>query len=207
MVTASPVRARRKLWKRFLILLAILAIGLVLFYRPLLAGMADLLVLSDPVQKAQVIVALSGESNGEREAYAAELWKAGFAPKILVAGCQIAWKTIEADCMKRHLLELGVPSSAILQEKEGRNTREQAVNIGAKLRPLHVRSLILVTSPYHSRRAVAIFRNVLGSEIRVISAPVRNSSFQKEGWWTRSHDTRRVVGEYVSWVKFLMGLP
>ncbi|MCC6442790.1 MAG: YdcF family protein [Armatimonadetes bacterium] len=201
------LRNRRPILKLLLLALLILTAGALIFHRPLLTYAARSLIVTHPLEKADIIIALSGESSGEREAHAADIWKAGYAPRILVAGCRIAWKTNEAECMKRHLLELGIPESAILMEKEGENTVQQATNIQKRIEPLGAESLILVTSPYHTRRALRLFRDVFGPEYRIISSPVQASRFRIEEWWTRSYDTRMVMSEFIKWVKAWLRLP
>jgi uncharacterized SAM-binding protein YcdF (DUF218 family) len=61
--------------------------------------------------------------------------------------------------MKTALIQLGVPADRILLESTSRITRDQAVLTAAMLRNLGVRSLVLVTSDVHMRRALATFRH------------------------------------------------
>lgn len=199
---APGTKARRRLlWTAGAVIL------LFLLYRPLLTAAASVLILSEPPRRADFIVALSGVANGERERYAAELFHQGFAPRVLVCGCWIAWQTNEADAMTAHLKHLGVPADRILAEPDGYSTYTQAVRCVPILKRHKARTILLVTSPTHSRRAARIFRRVLRPEgIAVASCPVplSDSAFQLDGWWTRRRDVRTVAIEYMSWINRLV---
>ncbi|MGA2854123.1 MAG: YdcF family protein, partial [Verrucomicrobiota bacterium] len=121
-----------------------------------------LCVDSGPV-KADVIVVLGGGS-GERPARAAELFKELDAPRIIVSGF--------GDCEnnRRILLKAGVPAGAIQLEDKSRTTRENAGFTLKLLRAENARRVILVTTWYHSRRALACFEHY-APEIQFYSRP------------------------------------
>lgn len=110
-----------------------------------------LTVDSGPV-KADVLVVLGG-AGPDRTERAAQLFKAGEAPRILVSG----W----GDCLaNQHLLERdGVPAGDIILECRSRTTRENAKFSIPLLRALNARRVIIVTSWYHSRRALRCFEH------------------------------------------------
>lgn len=59
--------------------------------------------------------------------YAARLYRAGKAPRVLVSGGALPWSGVEqpeSSVMANLLQELGVPAASILQEAESRTTRE-----------------------------------------------------------------------------------
>ncbi|MGQ9525185.1 MAG: YdcF family protein [Armatimonadota bacterium] len=202
--TGKPSGSARRRWLLWALGAAVL---LALLHRPILTAAASALILSEPPRKADFIVVLSGVANGEREAYAAQLFHRGLAPKVLVCGCWIAWKTNEADAMAAHLRHLGVPPSSILIEGDSYSTYTQALRCLLILRRHKARSILLVTSPTHSRRAARIFRQVLGTAGIVVAScpvPLSDSEFQLEGWWTRRRDVRTVAVEYMSWINRLI---
>jgi uncharacterized SAM-binding protein YcdF (DUF218 family) len=108
-----------------------------------------LTVDSGPV-KADVLVVLGGGST-ERPRRAAELFHAGEAPQVLCSG--------EGDCRsnQRILINAGVPRTAIQLECDSLNTSENAQRTIALLREQGVKRVIIVTSWYHSRRALNCF--------------------------------------------------
>lgn len=103
--------------------------------------------------KADVIVLLGGGSQ-ERPERAAELFQTGAAPRILVSGAG-------DNDLNIHLLETsGVPASAISSEDKSISTLENAQFSVPLLRKMKARRVILVTTWYHSRRALACFEHV-----------------------------------------------
>ena len=61
--------------------------------------------------------------------------------------------------------------NAILLEDKSRTTEEDARFTKEIINRHGYKSCILVTSPYHSRRAFKIFTKIMGAEIKIISAP------------------------------------
>ncbi|MGC8835120.1 MAG: YdcF family protein [Armatimonadota bacterium] len=197
--TRKPVR-RSWITLLLLVFFAAAAVKLVL-------ALPLLFMYSEPPQKADFIVVLSGEKSGEREEYAARLYKSGYAPKILVCGNLIAWRTYESDAMAAHLIHLGVPQNRIFKEKQGGNTYAQAQGALQILKKHGARSVLLVTSPTHSKRAAAVFREALapaGIEVHCCPVPLSDSRFKLERWWTRRYDVHLVVVELASWVNYLV---
>ena len=67
--------------------------------------------------------------------------------------------TTDAD--QQRLVELaGVRDSWVLVPDPVRNTHDEALAMDRRLRPLNARSIALVTSPWHTRRACATFEQV-----------------------------------------------
>jgi uncharacterized SAM-binding protein YcdF (DUF218 family) len=123
-----------------------------------------LLHLRSSSVRAQVVVVLGGDPNA-RPFRALELFKAGVGRQILISG------NGDNDFIKRRLLLAGVPSSAIVQEPDSRNTKENAEFSVRWLRDHRVTSAVVVTSWYHSRRAVACFRHYAKGDIQISSSP------------------------------------
>ncbi len=123
----------------------------------------DHLVLSGPLSKADVILAL-GSHDTRVAVHAARLWHEGWSPLVVVSGGRgkitSGWEETEARVFARVLREHGVQADALLLEETAANTGE---NITASRRLLDgrgvaVRSGILVAKPYMTRRALATAR-------------------------------------------------
>jgi len=147
----------------------ILKILLVLFVMLLLAGLAAwffpqevLTVDSGPV-KADVMVVMGGAWL-ERPQRAAELFKQGEAPKILVSGSG------DYELNEQFLEKGGVPDAAIRLESNSHTTRENAEFSIPLLRQMGAHRVIIVTSWYHSRRALACFEHY-APDIKFYSRP------------------------------------
>jgi uncharacterized SAM-binding protein YcdF (DUF218 family) len=146
--------------RRFLLAVLALLFGAALV--ALLFPEQMLLMDSGEVQ-ADVIVVLGG-GLGERPIRAAELFKSGAAPEIIVSGGGDA----EDNC--RLLERNGVPAASIEVELKSKSTKQNANFCIPMLRRLGARRVIIVTTWYHSRRALQCFRHY-APDIRFFSRP------------------------------------
>ena len=182
---------------KVIILLLILA-ALIFFGHPFLLDKAGKFVYKkDELKPSDVIVVLAGEEKESVE-YGAYLFREEWAKKdrIIMAGGPLVWKHSWASLMKDHAEYLGIPGKNILLEDKSRTTEEDAKFTKEILQKYKYKSLILVTAPYHSKRAASIFRKVMGTDVKIISAPVENSWFKFEDWWKRRRDRSMVLSEY-----------
>lgn len=148
-----PTRARRR--APICLAWAIAATVLVAGCAAGLITAADtLLVVRGTLQLSDIIVVLGGDGT-RRAARAVELYAEGVAPEVLITG--------DGDCLdiRRLMVEGGVPPAAIETECMSRNTWENAVLSAPILRGRHVERAVLVTTWFHSRRALGSFRAVL----------------------------------------------
>ena len=96
----------------------------------------------------------------DRVWYAARLYHRGIARRIIVSGGSLLARngdpaTTEAEAMRRFLVDLGVPSDAIVSEGKSMNTRENIRNVREMVGEARV---ALVTSAFHMPRALKIAR-------------------------------------------------
>jgi uncharacterized SAM-binding protein YcdF (DUF218 family) len=94
----------------------------------------------------------------DRMRYAAQLFRQGLAPRIVVSGGDAqpdvaAGAETEADAMARFLIDLGVPKDAIVKESRSRNTGE---NMAFIRQMVGDRPVALVTSAFHMPRALQL---------------------------------------------------
>lgn len=180
---AGGWRTRRVL--RLAAFLAVLILAAAVAGEPILAGIGRWLIRPDPLPSAaDALVVLSGDPYGLREKEAARLWREGLAPVIIVSGGQIAWETIAARVMERHLLDLGIPADAIRVEGESSSTAENALLTLPVAEALGARTVVVVTSNYHVRRARLAFRRLYEpAGIRVFVHGVPDPGFVPERWW------------------------
>ena len=148
--------------------LALLLCGLTAFFFPQRVLTMD----SGPV-KADVLVVLGGGA-WERPQRAAELFKQGEAPKILVSGFG------DAAAYASSLTNSGVPLADILLEGKSTTTRENAEFSIPLLRQMGAHRVIIVTSWYHSRRALACFEHY-APDLKFYSRP-SYADYPKTEW-------------------------
>jgi uncharacterized SAM-binding protein YcdF (DUF218 family) len=156
----------------------------------LLAGIGHYLDVTDPLANADAIVAISGDT-GARADTAIALWKAGYAPVLIFSGASSDPQSASsAELMKRTAVTAGVPASAILVEGASATTEENAANVTAIMRERGLRTAILVTSPYHQRRAALLFRREFGGAgLSFRNHPADDPDWDPNVWWI--HDDSR----------------
>lgn len=150
----------RRVWRK--VLLVGVGLWVLLGLAAFLFPQQVLTVDSGNVQ-ADAIVVLGG-GLGERPARAAELFSGGAASRIILSGAG------DADGDRRILESKGVPPAAIQLEPNSKSTKQNAQFSIALLRALRAKRVIIVTSWYHSRRALNSFRHY-APDIQFYSRP------------------------------------
>ena len=178
--------------------LGLFLVLVVIFYPVWLGWLAGFLVFSEAPLESDAILVLGG-GRGDRCAYAAHLYRAGQAPVVVVMGDSVANGRCcsEQDYMGRQLLTLGLPEAAIVFASRSTSTHEEAGNALEVLRRLQARSAMVITDPFHTRRAAATFRKVWTDSEAVARVCAADPSwFRAERWWTREREILAVFGEY-----------
>ncbi len=181
---------------KLLILFFVLAGAVYFGHGFLLEKAGRYLYAKDELKPADVIVVLGGEQT-ERVEYGVKLFKEGWARKdriILTGGPVVGTHTL-AGMMKEQAEALGVSGKDILLADRSMSTEEDARETGDIVKKRGYRSLILVTSPYHSKRALLYFRRLV-PDVRIVSAPADKSWFRFGGWWMRGRDRDTVLSEF-----------
>lgn len=174
------------LWLLVLLLLGILLLTLYLLRAPLLRALADWWVVDESLEQSQAIVVLGGDTvMGDRVRHAVELYRAGWAPRLLLSGASIRSYFNEAELMEREATNLGVPAEhLIVARHHSPSTLEEALALRRVLQEHNFRRIIVVTSNYHTRRVRAIFHALYrrhGTQVRVSAAADPN--FNRTRWW------------------------
>lgn len=122
---------------------------------------------SQALRPADVIVVLGHPANAdgspspamqEQVALAAALYQAGLAPALLFTGSAVHNEHVEAQVMAGLAVQQGVPAANIVTETQARDTFENVRYCRAIMQARGWRDAIVVTTPYHVRRASRIFR-------------------------------------------------
>ncbi|MDO8426109.1 MAG: YdcF family protein [Deltaproteobacteria bacterium] len=71
----------------------------------------------------------------------------------------------------------------ILLEKRSGSTYENAVEVKRFMEERGFKSMVLITSVYHMKRAEYIFRKIMPPEIRIEPYRVSTPNFDEERWW------------------------
>ena len=180
----------------------ILKILLALFGVLLLAGLGAwffphqvLTVDSGPVA-ADVLVVLGGGSL-ERPDRTAELFQHGDAPRIICSG------NGDCDSDRARLVQQGEPAAVIQTEGASRTTKENAEFTIKLLRAQGVKRAIIVTSWFHSRRALNCFEHC-APEMEFYSRPAYAGVARRD--WKSAGSERNVWQEYLKlpgyWLRY-----
>ncbi|HZH91984.1 MAG TPA: YdcF family protein [Pyrinomonadaceae bacterium] len=168
---------------------------------------ARALIVEVNVAQPEAIVVLSGASAyAERARVAAALFASGRAPKIILTNDSErgGWSSAEqrnpffSELAAAELARAGVPAEKIeFVAQAVSNTYDEARAVRDYAAARNMRSLLVVTSAYHSRRAEWTWRRVFsGSEVNlgITTAPAEGAS--PALWWLRARGWRAVASEY-----------
>lgn len=166
--------------------------ALYLVRHPLMRVAGSALILDDSPRASDAIVMLGDDDyNADRATRAAQLIKAGWAPRVVASGRYLRPYLSIADLEDRDLIDRDVPPTAILKfPNRSRNTREECTAIGHLLQQRGWKHILIVTSNYHTRRADFICSRVLpaGTELHVVAA--NDSNFNPDDWWDKRESTK-----------------
>lgn len=189
-------------------LIGLILVGLLayIFRFQILTGLATVLIVDDELQPADIIFLLAGEVES-RPFYAAELFKQGLAPQIVMCqeeespAVEIGLYPRGTDVAIEILKELGVPAENIkLIAFEGgtTSTRDEARFLGRYVEEHNVTRVILITTAFHTRRAKWIFvKELSGSGVTVEIAAAPQWKFDETNWWQQERGLIVFVNEYI----------
>ena len=173
----------------------------------LLRLIGDALIVNDPLQKSDLITAISGPEY--RIIYAAELYKKGLGATLFFTGGFSEENQRSEATWSRYVATItGVPEEAIaIDDTTVISTYDEAVLLKKYMEahPGTIQSIIIVTDVYHTRRARWIYQKVLGKEIKILMAPV---PFERTGlsksWWSNAESRKFVFTEYLKFAFYIL---
>lgn len=190
----------RRILRASALTLVFAAALLLVFHSAVLTALGSYLVKSVPPQKADIIVVLAGDGYGWRILKAGELVKEGWAPKALISGPSGNYGNYECDLAIPFAVKAGYPESYFLHfEHNARSTEEEAALIVAKLRAMHVKRAIVVTSNFHTRRAGKIFRRD-APDLEIFMVAAKDEDFRPDTWWHSRNARKTFLYEWMKTV-------
>jgi vancomycin permeability regulator SanA len=139
-----------------------------------------------------------GDDNfyADRATRAAELFRQGVAPEVVASGRRLRPSAGVSELIEHDLVERGVPKEKIMRfTHDADNTTEEAGAVAKLARDHHWKTLVLVTSNYHTRRARYIFARVLPAGITASVASARDGDFDPERWWEKRKSIKLFLHE------------
>src|SRR5450756_1026279 len=182
---------------RFFRLLIVLF--LVVIFAALASQAARFLVVDEP-GKSDAIVVLAGETN-VRPARALELLRQGVAPRVFMDAetRDRIYDQQLTEIAQKYVNGLGEANRVSVCPIVGFSTNAEADDVSRCLQPLGPHRVLIVTSEYHTRRALMIFRHRL-PQYKFSAAAARNPAQFGEAWWT-THEWAKVT--FDEWAKML----
>jgi uncharacterized SAM-binding protein YcdF (DUF218 family) len=179
------------------------------------AAAARFLIVRAPLEKADAIVVLSGSSAyRERTQKAAQLFREGRAPRVLLTDDHTrgGWDNAQqrnpffVERAKDELIKGGVPQDRIeIVPGVAVSTRDEAFIIRDYAARERLKSVLVVTSAYHSRRALRSLRKAMVDTGTTVGIEPTDNGAQVF-WWLQLEGWRNVGGEYAKliyyWFKY-----
>lgn len=210
----SP-RSRSAAILRFVGLLVLLAVitSVILGFR----GAGRWLIREDPLARADVIVVLSG-SMPYRAEEAAGIFRMGYAPTVWLTRADSPASELEEmgiryigdeEYNREVLIHGGVPHQAIRVLPDTIiDTLQEVDEIASEARREGKTSVLIVTSPEHTRRVKTIWHKRIGENPKLLVRAAPQDPFDKDHWWRNTRDTFSVAREFMglmnAWTGFLV---
>ena len=187
-------------------------------YEEFLKQIEDFMFIEDKPEKADVIF-IPGNGYPQMAEKAAELYRNGFAPKILPSGrysitagrftgvldkkeCYCGTYKTEWDFLKDVLMQNGVPEEAILKEDQATFAYENAIYSRQVTdhAELEIERAILCCKSYHARRCLMYYQ-LLYPKTEFYVVPVNADGITRENWRKNEEGIDAVTGELSRIVK------
>ena len=180
-----------------LLLVALLLLGIYLVRHPLLRFAGEQLIEEDPLEKSDAIVILSGDNfYADRATRAAEVFRQGLAPVVVASGVRLRPYAGISELTTHDLIERGVPKEKIIPfPHDADNSKEEAQALRKLLQQKNWKTVIVVTSNYHTRRAKYIVSKIFGDAVTVRMASARDGDFDPANWYEQRKSIKRFVHE------------
>ena len=174
------------------------------------------------------MILIPGAPVKELAEHGAELWKKGFAPKILVTGkYYMAYESLEdefnkfsassgdrgdavteAEFLTKIMISLGVDKDSIILEEESTNTFENArfsrKIIESDLKEEGIKHIILCCQAFHARRALMTFQSEL-RDIKITVCPVVTRGLSIDTWMDNLKGYNLVLSELTKCGEYFKG--
>ena len=180
-----------------LLFLALLCLVIYLARHPLMRFAGEGLVVEDQLERSDAIILLSDDNfYADRDTRAAELYRQNLAPTVVASGVRLRPYAGISELMTHDLVERGVPKERVVPfPQDADNTREEAEALKTLARQKGWKSVIIVTSNYHTRRARYIFRKEFPADIKVAMASARDADFDPSNWYEHRRARQRFEHE------------
>lgn len=194
-----------------ILLVALCAAGVIAF-----RGVGRWLIREDALAPADVIAVLSGGMPWRAEE-AARIFRLGDAREVWVTQpeaprgelASMGVQYFGEDYFNRQvLIHSGVPEAAVRALPDPIiDTQDEVQEISREMRREGETSVIIVTSPQHTRRVKTLWRKLVGDNPRAIVRAAPQDPFDADRWWRNTQDMFSVVRELMGLTNAWLGFP
>ncbi len=209
--------------RKKLLILSLIVIALMYAFRAdWLVYMGSSLIRDAPAKSADVAIVLStGVGYIPRLLQAAQLYREKRVKRILINGNRKTDTTRKLeqqgfvspckwyDNSLRILEMYGVPREKVwtVSAEDVFDTVSEAQTIKPFLKEKDVNTFIITTSKFHTRRALYVWRKVLGREEGITTSAATEDPFDPDSWWQHGRQVKQVMGEYGGMAYYLWKQP
>ena len=195
-------RSRLKLIKLVFISIATYS---VVFYTPIVWFIGDQLVVRSEPKASDAIVIFSGDGEAgyinqsyqRRTLDAIHYYNSGYAPVIVLSSGRDNTFS-EVEIIRALLVNRGIPMGAInIIQNYPRSTFENVTMVKKIAIDQGIKSVLLITSPYHSRRALLVWGK-FAPDIAVTAAKVVDTPNEHPIWGANLNQIRVILYEYTA---------
>jgi hypothetical protein len=189
-------RIAKRAWILTGILLCVLFVGL--------AAKAGSFLLVDAPQRSDVVLVLAGETK-QRPELALQLLSQGYGRTILldVPIDSTIYEFTQIELAQKYISDLPQPASVSICPIHGLSTKDESKDVENCLALEGVKRVLIVTSDFHTRRALNVFRRELPQYEYSVAAARDEAQFGVR-WWTHRQWAKIFVDEWLRMIWWKM---
>jgi len=178
--------------KKWILTLCVLILMLALF-----AANAGRALVVNARERSDLIVVLAGETD-RRLAYALRLLDHGYARRVMidVPADAVIYGTTEMQLAREYVQRLPQASSIGFCPIEGLSTKDESHDVMQCLTQEKAGRILIVTSDFHTRRSLSIFRHEIPGRTWSIAAAPDDRQFGSP-WWAHRQWAKTLVDEWL----------
>lgn len=179
-------------------------------------GAGRWLICEDSLRPADAVVVLSGGMPWRAEE-AARIFRTGYAHEVWITRPENQSQALAAmgihymgedDYSREVLIHEGVPDSDIrILPKTIIDTEQELDEIAGELQSDSMSSVIIVTSPPHTRRVRVLWRRLAPRNLHAIVRDAYEDPYNANHWWRNTRDALSVTREMLGLLNAWAGLP
>jgi hypothetical protein len=164
------------------------------------AARAGTWLVRDEPRPSDLILVLAGETN-RRPARALELLQQGYGRQAIIDVPTAAkiYDFTELELAEKYKESSPLASRILICPIAGLSTRDEARDAEKCLAETSAQSVLIVTSDFHTRRALRVFRHVIPGRSFSVAASYDDTQFGRH-WWTRRQWAKTAVDEGLKWL-------